>query len=502
MIRTEIPFVFEVPTTLEAFHDMIGRYATTGKDVSLIIHRIHKANSVRLDRRNTEKMQNFYDVLIRRFVAVGDAIYKSGDGGDELGRYSQLDALTQTLYTMAQESAENAGAVWSRRLGFFQSAHAKRLRDAAMEREVEDEDDEEFTAWPSTGVVLALRALGHIFPVTDKRHHVVSPAILFLGQMVSHTPILSVRDLVIGVFCCGLLIEYTREAKRLAPEAHAFLASVIRLFAPDPSQRQGSYPLPSFGTASNLYVLSTLRSAVATCHLDGLGPQLSLEAEGISGSAMPAAILYASLHLVESSLENLSGFLGSAEKEVFSEITDSILALKPKSKSDSLPALIQAKISSVASALASCCHLERATRVPLKRRSGLSVREMAVKSLAPRLENPDRYSITQKDKGKNATQAAADRSRREYKREHKAVARELRLDGAVIENERRREQEKNDSAAKAKRQKAFSWLEGEQAVMNQQVRQGGGLLQGGGMGAAKAKAASGKFGIKKGGKLR
>ena len=37
--------------------------------------------------------------------------------------------------------------------------------------------------------------------------------------------------------------------------------------------------------------------------------------------------------------------------------------------------------------------------------------------------------------------------------------------------------------------------------MNQQVRQGGGLLSGGGMGAAKAKAASAKLGIKRGGKF-
>jgi nucleolar protein 14 len=81
------------------------------------------------------------------------------------------------------------------------------------------------------------------------------------------------------------------------------------------------------------------------------------------------------------------------------------------------------------------------------------------------------------------------------------VGRELRLDGAVIETERRREAAKKDAAARAKRQKAFAWLEGEQAVMNQQVRQGGGLLQGGGVGAARAKAASGKFGIKKRGKL-
>ena len=38
--------------------------------------------------------------------------------------------------------------------------------------------------------------------------------------------------------------------------------------------------------------------------------------------------------------------------------------------------------------------------------------------------------------------------------------------------------------------------------MNEQVRQGGGLLKGGGTGLARAKAATGKMGIKKGGKFR
>jgi nucleolar protein 14 len=106
-----------------------------------------------------------------------------------------------------------------------------------------------------------------------------------------------------------------------------------------------------------------------------------------------------------------------------------------------------------------------------------------------------------KDKGKKAAQAAVDRTRREYKREHKAISRELRLDANFIETERRREQEKKDAKARAKRQKNFAWLEGEQASMNQQVRLGGGLLKGGGIGVARAKAASGKLGIKKGGKF-
>jgi nucleolar protein 14 len=107
-----------------------------------------------------------------------------------------------------------------------------------------------------------------------------------------------------------------------------------------------------------------------------------------------------------------------------------------------------------------------------------------------------------KDKGKTQLQAEHDRHRREYKREHKAAMRELRLDSAFIESERRKAKDAADGKAKEKRHKNFAWLEQEQATMNQQVRMGGGLLSGGGVGAAKRKAKSGKLGIKKGGKLR
>jgi len=67
LYRSSMPFVFEVPTTLEALHDMITAHASTGSDASVIIERIHKSNSVRLNKNNKEKMQNFYDVVIRRF---------------------------------------------------------------------------------------------------------------------------------------------------------------------------------------------------------------------------------------------------------------------------------------------------------------------------------------------------------------------------------------------------------------------------------------------------
>jgi len=492
--RKEMPFVFEVPTTLEALHDMIGTYASTGADASLIIERIHKANSVRLDKRNKEKMQNFYDVLLRRFIAVGDAINSSGDGGEELGRYNQLDALTQILYRLSQDSPECAGAVWSRRLGIFQNAHAKRLRDS----EFVGADDDAFSAWPSTGTFLLLRALGHIFPVTDLRHQVVTPALLFLGQVIAQTPVRSINDLIMGVLCSGLMIEYTKEAKRIAPEALAFLAGSLRLFA-IPGTNNVHFAIPSLETASKSPNFKKMRAFVSEFGDFDEVPKLSLEEDEMEDGKTHVAVLCSVLSIVKKSAETLKISLRNAESETFSGITDSLLSLKPSSKNVSFPACVASHVQRTAAAVSDACKLD-VPRTPLRRRTGLSISERAIKSLAPRMEDPSRYSMS-KDKGKSASQAAIDRTRREFKREQKAVSRELRLDAAFIENERRKDQEQRDSKERTKRNKNFAWLEGEQAAMNQQVRLGGGLISGGGTGLVRAKLKTGKMGIKKGGKF-
>ena len=518
--RTAIPFVLEVPTTLEALHDVIGLYASTGEDVSLIIHRIHTSNSVRLDHRNKEKMQNFYDVLLRRFVAVGDAAYRSGNGGDELDRYGQLDALTKTLYRMSQDSPDCAGAVWGRRLKVFQSAHAKRLRDAELgmytvadsDNNNNDDDDDESkededtvaeydrtpSSWPSLGTLLLLKAMGHIFPVTDRRHPVVTPGLILLGQVLAQTPVRSLQDVAKGIFCCGLMVEHTKAAQRIAPEALAFLSGVVNLYSPtDPNAS-----LPNLQRSECR--LFDLRKQVATvCNDRGknVTTRLRMERQFLedpsNSSSAACALLFAALHVLEVSVGALQGAVNGAEAEVFVDVTRSLLALRPTSKKQPLPSTAQKKAVGMADTLSG---LYDRARPALRRRVGLSRAGMSIKSLAPRIEDPSRYSMS-KDKKKTAVQAAIDRTRREYKREHKAVSRELRMDGSFVENERRREKATKDDKARAKRQKNFAWLEGEQAAMNQQVRQGGGLLSGGGIGVARAKAQSGKIGYKRGGKF-
>jgi nucleolar protein 14 len=322
---------------------------------------------------------------------------------------------------------------------------------------------------------------------------------LLLAQMVGHTPIVSMYDLVMGVLCSGLLLEFTKEAKRVVPETLAFLAGVIRLYSPDASKTAEGCTLPSLGVAADQETFTSLRASVSRFQSSSC-PQLSLEKDKMNLDEMKTAVLASVLDLVRI-VARSDHLKDSVEQECFAALAESLLALQPQAKPFPLNSTLQNKVRTTIKALSQVCRTENRLRLPLQRRAELSVRDKAIKSLAPRMEDPTKYSMS-KDKGKNATQTALDRTRREYKREHKAVARELRTDAVFFEAERRADQDKRDSAAKAKRQKAFSWMEGEQATMNQQVRQGGGLLSGGGIGAARAKAKTAKVGMKKGGKLR
>jgi nucleolar protein 14 len=342
-----------------------------------------------------------------------------------------------------------------------------------------------------------MRALPHIFPSSDKRHPVVTPALILLGQILAQTPVKSQYDIVVGLFISGLMIEYSKEAKRLPPEATAFLAGVLRLFADEPEAALAVSPLPSFGSGIKDLSLE-LRQELSSSRAKNATP-LSLEKANIQASSNPIAMLNFTLHLIRHSFGIFGKTDEGPEREIFSEIMKALLCIDGSRKDLHLPGLIKNAIADTARIASSTCASED-TRKPLQRRMGATAKDLAIRTLAPRMEDPDRYSMS-KDKGKSQLQVEHDRHRREYKREKKAAMRELRLDSAFIESERRKTKDAIDSKAREKRHKNFAWMEMEQATMNQQVRLGGGLLSGGGVGAAKNKARSGKLGIKKGGKF-
>ena len=432
-------------------------------------------------------------------------MYESGDGGTEIGRYSQLDALTKTLYAISQESPDIAGSMWSRRLGIMYNGMLKRLSDSDFIPL--DEKEESHTCWPSIGSLLLLRALPHLFPCTDLRHVVVTPALLYIGQCLTHTPVQSKGDLVRGIFLTCLMIDYTRHAKRVAPEAFAFMAGALQLFAENSGNATTTEgPLPNLVLASRFSSMSSLRiEAIDHCAKvktarDLTSLQLSLDKEKIDSELTSLAILLSILRLVDKTITALNGHMNDTERDLFQGIAESLSRLQIKALCQNAPDALFKFITNVATRVRTILSGSK-DRHPLLRRTRAKASQLAIQTLAPRLENPSAFSLS-KDHGKDQQQAEKDRIRREYKREHKAISRELRLDAAFIESERRKEKEAKDTKARNIRHKNFAWLVQEQATLNQQVAKGGGLLKGGGTGAARVKAATGKIGMKKGGKFR
>ena len=187
-----------------------------------------------------------------------------------------------------------------------------------------------------------MRALIHIFPSTDKRHAVVTPGLLLLGQILAQTPIKTRYDVVMGLFCAGLMLEYTKAAKRLPPEAISYLAGVLRLFADDVDSALGDSPLPSLGNVSKCPQLIGMRNALSNLSdLDTTNIRLSLEKDDIQSDTNPLAILTSTLHLTQQAFVIIGKSEEGSEREIFGEILKSLLLINGKSKDLSLPQYIK-----------------------------------------------------------------------------------------------------------------------------------------------------------------
>jgi len=472
-----MPYVFTVPANIDELHDLIGEHCKSGKDVGILIERIYVANSVRVNKTNMGSMVNFLDILQKRFMLIAEALASSGDS-ESVRRSHQLNSLCKIMYKITREAPSQMSQIWSRNLIYFQRNLVKKLNDIEIGVDT--------SAVPGIGQILLIRLMMHIFPVTDYKHVVCTPMIILLGQYLAQAPVSTLNELHRSIFVSSLMLEYTKGTGRICPESIYFLKGVLELMIGIEDKDQVKYAFPTF------HVKKLLDSFLESNFSDECDNySLKVHVPEDSQSSLILVILMTSLKLI-------SKFIVSVEEskvgiELLSQLRVSLKRLRSCVLPSSVAALIKQQ----------CVDSKRilkmaASRKPIQRRTGPM--HTAIQTYAPNMVDPDSYKMS-KDKSKSQQQASHARLVREYKREHKAVQRELRIDASIIENQRREEKSNRDSAAQAKRHKNFAWMEHEQSVMNQQVRQGGGLLSGGGIGAARAKVRKGALGIKKGGKM-
>ena len=136
------------------------------------------------------------------------------------GARAQIDGLTRVLFDLSATMPEAAAALWRRRIVAIQAKVAAAVRAPT-------DSESGGGAWPSAGSLLALKLLSTLFPTSDARHGVTTPAALLIGQCLSQCAVVTRHDLVRGLFCTGLALHYAHAggARRVVvvPEAIAFL---------------------------------------------------------------------------------------------------------------------------------------------------------------------------------------------------------------------------------------------------------------------------------------
>ncbi|XP_049742593.1 nucleolar protein 14 isoform X1 [Elephas maximus indicus] len=208
--RAELPYTFAAPESYEELKSLLSRRSVN--EQLLVVERIQKCNHPSLAEGNKAKLEKLFGFLLEY---IGDLA--TGDPPD----LEVIDKLVVQLYNLCQLFPEAA----SDAVRFV-------LRDAMHEMEAVLETKGR-AAFPGLDVLIYLKIAGILFPTSDFWHPVVTPALVCMSQLLTKCPVLSLQDVVKGLFVCCLFLEYVSLSQRFVPELVNFLLGILHIAAPN-----------------------------------------------------------------------------------------------------------------------------------------------------------------------------------------------------------------------------------------------------------------------------
>uniref|UniRef100_G3TJY5 NOP14 nucleolar protein n=1 Tax=Loxodonta africana TaxID=9785 RepID=G3TJY5_LOXAF len=238
--RAELPYTFAAPESYEELKSLLSRRSVN--EQLLVVERIQKCNHPSLAEGNKAKLEKLFGFLLEY---IGDLA--TGDPPD----LEVIDKLVVQLYNLCQLFPEAA----SDAVRFV-------LRDAMHEMEAVLETKGR-AAFPGLDVLIYLKIAGILFPTSDFWHPVVTPALVCMSQLLTKCPVLSLQDVVKGLFVCCLFLEYVSLSQRFVPELVNFLLGILHIAAPNKPALGYAlvHPFRAHGKNSELLLVSNREDA-------------------------------------------------------------------------------------------------------------------------------------------------------------------------------------------------------------------------------------------------
>uniref|UniRef100_A0A8B9BMP1 NOP14 nucleolar protein n=1 Tax=Anser brachyrhynchus TaxID=132585 RepID=A0A8B9BMP1_9AVES len=213
--KAELPYTFAVPESYEKFKSLLA--GRTIEQQLIILERIQKCNHPSLAVGNKTKLEKLFGFLLDYIGELANL---------DLPDLKAIDKLILPLYNLCQMFPEAAGGS----MKFV-------LRDAAhdMEEAIEVKGRATF---PGLDTLIYLKITSLLFPTSDFWHPVVTPAFIYMSQLLTKCRITTLQDVIKGLFICCLFLEYISLSRRFVPELINFLVGILHISLPK-KQAQG-----------------------------------------------------------------------------------------------------------------------------------------------------------------------------------------------------------------------------------------------------------------------
>ncbi|KAL3511019.1 hypothetical protein ACH5RR_030420 [Cinchona calisaya] len=398
--QRELPYTIEAPKNLEEFTSLLEN--CSDDQIVEAVRRIRAFNAINVAAENRKKMQVFYGVLLQYFAVLASK---------KPLNFKRLNLLVKPLVEMSAE------------VPYFAAICA---RQRLLRTRIQFSEDVKTTGkscWPSLKTIFLLRLWSMIFPCSDFRHVVMTPAILLMCEYLMRCQVVSGRDIVVGSFLCSMVLSVTKQSRKFCPEALTFIRALL-MAAFD--KFQGSledHQLHRLMEIKSLKPLLCIKSSVKEINpLDFLIlMDLPEDSPHFSSDRFRANVLAAVT-------ETLKGFVNIYEAfncfpEIFLPMSK---VLHKLAEQHHMPEMLQHKLRDVAQLIDEKADEHHVLRQPLQMRKQKPV---PIKMLNPKFE--DNF-VKGRDYDPDRERAERRKLKKLLKRESKGAARELRKDNYFL----------------------------------------------------------------------
>ncbi|KAF5745765.1 nucleolar protein 14 isoform X1 [Tripterygium wilfordii] len=435
----DIPYLIEAPKSFEELYALLENCSNA--DVLVVINRIQASNAIKLAAENRKKMQVFYGILLQYFAVLANK---------KPLNFELLNLLVKPLMELSAE------------IPYFAAICARQRILRTRAQFCEEVRNPENGCWPSLKTLLLLRLWSMVYPCSDFRHVVITPALLLMCEYLMRCPILSGRDVAIGSFLCSMILKVVKQSRRFCPEAIMFLQTLLMAITDRKgvsNQESQFYRMELKALRPLLYMHDRIDD-VSSLNFVML-MELPEDSSFFSSDNFRASVLLTTIETLRGFVDTYEGF------NSFPEIFLPFSMLREVAGQENMPEALQDKFKDVAQLIEKKVDEHHMLRQPLQMRKKKPV---PIKLVNPKFEE---NFVKGRDYDPDRERAERRKLRKLLKQEAKGAARELRKDNYFLFEVKERDKARLEEERAEKYGKALAFLqEQEHAAKSGQLGKG------------------------------